>query len=71
MHPRVIASAIGFVVAAGGVAMLVPAIYSLFVPDGTTIAFWIPALAAIAGGTAVFFVTRITDSYVSAQDVSL
>ena len=71
MHPKVIASAIGFVVAAGGGAMLVPAIYSLFVPDGTTGAFWIPSLAALAIGTALFFTTRSTGSYISAQDVFL
>ncbi len=71
MHPRVIASAIGFVVAAGGGAMLVPAVYSLFVPDGTTVAFWIPSLAALGLGSGLFFVTRTTNSYVSAQDVFL
>lgn len=51
--------------------MLVPAIYSLFVPDGTTIAFWVPALSAMAGGIALFFLTRTTGAYVSAQDVFL
>lgn len=71
MHPKVIASAIGFVVAAGGAAMLVPAIYSLFVPDGTAIAFWVPSLVALVGGTGVFFLARTTGSYVSAQDVFL
>ncbi|MGB3681993.1 MAG: potassium transporter TrkG [Rubrobacteraceae bacterium] len=71
MHPKVIASAVGFVVAAGGAAMLVPAIYSLFVPDGTAGAFWITALASLALGGAFFFVFRSTESYVSIQDVFL
>ncbi len=51
--------------------MLIPAVYSLFVPDGTTIAFWVPSLVALAVGTTVFFLARTTDSYVSAQDVFL
>lgn len=58
-------------VAAGGGAMLVPAVYALFVSDGTAAAFWVPALAAIAGGAALFFLTRTTGAYVSAQDVFL
>lgn len=51
--------------------MLVPAIYSLFVPDGTAGAFWITALASLALGGAFFFVFRSTESYVSIQDVFL
>ena len=51
--------------------MLVPAIYSLFVPDGTAGAFWFPSLVALAGGTALFFITKTTGSYVSVQDVFL
>lgn len=71
MHPRVIFSAIGAVVAAGGILMLVPTIFSFFANDGALTAFGLPALAAIFTGVAVFFFVRKKDSYTSAQDVFL
>ena len=71
MHPRVIASGIGGVVAAGGILMLIPAIFAFFANDGMFATFGIPALGAITLGISVFFVTRKPDTYVSAQDVFL
>ncbi|MGF1473673.1 MAG: TrkH family potassium uptake protein [Rubrobacteraceae bacterium] len=71
MHPRVIASAIGAVVAVGGSLMLVPTIYAFFANDGTFVAFGLPALVSMAVGVAVFIGVREPDSYVSAQDVFL
>lgn len=71
MHPKAISSALGVVVAAGGTMMLIPLIFSLFTADGTTPAFAFPALGAIVIGASVFFLTRQSDTYVSAQDVFL
>ena len=71
MHLRVISSAIGAVVAAGGVLMLIPTIFSFFAEDGAFTAFALPTLTAIVLGISVFFVTRKRDSYTSAQDVFL
>ena len=71
MHPRVIASAIGAVVAAGGILMLIPTVYAIFAADGTFTAFVVPALSAIVLGVAVFFLARKRDTYTSAQDIFL
>ncbi|CAN5682219.1 TrkH family potassium uptake protein [soil metagenome] len=71
MHLRVIASAVGAVVAAGGLLMLIPTIFSFFANDGAFTAFALPALTAIVLGISVFFVAREKDSYVSSQDVFL
>lgn len=71
MHPRVIANALGAVVAAGGTTMLVPAIYALLTEDGNTLAFAVPALAALLGGAGVFFLTRKPNAYISGRDVFL
>ena len=71
MHPRVIANALGAVYAAGGAAMLIPTLYALLVRDGNTLAFAIPALATLAAGAAVFFLTRSQRPYVSGRDVYL
>ena len=71
MHPRVIASAVGAVVAAGGLLMLVPTIFSFFANDGAFISFAVPALTTIVLGVSVFFVVRKRDTYTSAQDVFL
>lgn len=71
MHPRVIASAIGAVVAAGGILMLVPTIFSFFVGDGAFAAFALTSLTAIVLGIAVFFIVRKKDSYTSSQDIFL
>ena len=46
MHPRVIAKALGAVIAAGGAAMLIPAVFSLVTGDDNTLAFAVPAAAA-------------------------
>ena len=69
MHPRVIANALGAVYAAGGAAMLVPALYALLIRDGNTLAFAAPALATLAAGAVVFFLTRSERPYVSGRDV--
>lgn len=71
MHPRVIANALGAVLAAGGATMLVPAIYALFAGDGNVLAFALPALVALLGGAAVFFLTRNPSAYISLRDVFL
>lgn len=71
MHLRVIASAIGAVVAASGILMLIPTVFSLFANDGTFPAFVAPAVGAIVLGVAVFFLLRQPNSYTSAQDVFL
>ncbi|HZY65728.1 MAG TPA: hypothetical protein VFE21_07605 [Rubrobacteraceae bacterium] len=54
MHLRVIASAIGAVVAASGILMLIPTIFSLFANDGTFPVFVAPSVGAIVLGVAVF-----------------
>ncbi|QIN84252.1 TrkH family potassium uptake protein [Rubrobacter tropicus] len=69
MHPRVIANALGAVYAAGGAAMLVPALYALLVRDGNALSFAAPALATVVAGAAVFFLTRSERPYVSGRDV--
>ena len=71
MHPRVIASAIGAVVAAGGILMLIPTVFSFFTNDGAFTSFAVPASVAIALGIIVFSVARKRDTYTSAQDVFL
>jgi len=71
LHPRVVASALGFVAAAGGALMLVPTVYALLAGDGTAAAFGLPALCAVVAGAAAFLLTRDPDAYVSVQDVFL
>jgi len=71
LHPRVIANALGAVYAAGGAAMLIPALYALIVGDGNAAAFAIPALATLSAGAVAFFVTRSERPYVSGRDVFL
>ena len=73
MHPRLIASAVGLVVAAGGAVMLVPALYSLLTGGSSTAALFIPAVSSIAAGVGVFFVTRrhARDRYTSIKDIFL
>ncbi len=71
MHPKVIASALGIVIAAGGGVMLIPTVYSLFVADGTTATLAFPALGAGLGGLILFFSTRARDTHVAIQDVFL
>ena len=71
MHPRVIANAVGAVIAAGGIAMLLPAAFSLLVADGNALAFILPAFGAFALGAVVFFLTRIPDPRILRQDVFL
>lgn len=72
MHPRVVASAVGAVIGAGGAAMLVPMLFSLLVArDGTAPAFALPAFGALAAGGGTFFLARLRNSYVSSRDVYL
>ena len=71
MHPRVIANALGAVLAAGGATMLIPAAFSFVVTDGHTLAFGLPALGALALGAALFFFTRNPVTYISGRDVFL
>lgn len=71
MHPRVIANALGIVVALGGASMLVPALYALLAADGNVLAFGLPAAVAVALGTGTFFLTRDPAAYISGRDVFL
>lgn len=69
MHPRVILNALGAVYAAGGAAMLVPALYALVVGDGNALSFAAPAVATVVAGASVFLLTRSERPYVSGRDV--
>jgi trk system potassium uptake protein TrkH len=71
LHPRVIANALGAVIAAGGIAMLFPAAFSLLATDGNELAFGFPALGSIGLGAILFSLTRSSVTYVSRQDVFL
>jgi trk system potassium uptake protein TrkH len=71
LHPRLIANAVGAVIAAGGAAMLIPAAFSLLVSDGHAPAFGFPALAAMALGAILFFLTRNPEPHTMRQDVFL
>ena len=71
MHPRVVINALGLVVAAGGAAMFLPALYALLTADGNVGAFGLPAAGALALGGSLFVVTRKPDAYVSIRDVFL
>jgi trk system potassium uptake protein TrkH len=71
LHARVITNALGAVIAAEGIAMLLPAAFSLMAVDGNTLAFGLPALGAIALGTILFFLTRSPDPQILRQDVFL
>jgi trk system potassium uptake protein TrkH len=71
LHARVVANALGAVIAAGGIAMLLPAAFSLLVVDGKALAFGFPALGAMALGTTLFFLTRSPDPRILRQDVFL
>lgn len=71
MHPRVVANAVGVVIGASGVAMLVPLFYALLAGDGNSRAFAIPAFVAIAFGAGAFFLARVRNPYVSGRDVYL
>jgi trk system potassium uptake protein TrkH len=71
LHPRIIANAVGAVIAAGGIAMLLPAAFSLLVADGNALAFILPAFGAMTLGTVVFFLTRSPDQRILRQDVFL
>jgi trk system potassium uptake protein len=69
LHPRVIANALGAVIAAGGVAMLIPAGFSLVAADGNALTFGLPAFGAVLLGGTSFLLTRGSDAYVAIQDV--
>jgi trk system potassium uptake protein TrkH len=71
LHARVVANALGGVLAAGGIAMLLPAAFSLVVVDGNALAFGFPAIGAIALGATLFFLTRSPDPRILRQDVFL
>jgi trk system potassium uptake protein TrkH len=71
LHPRVIANSLGAIIAAGGVAMLLPAVYSLLMVDEKTQAFGIPAVATLALGTGLTFLTRDPEAHISVRDVFL
>jgi trk system potassium uptake protein len=72
LHLRVVASALGLVVAAGGAVMLVPLVYGLIAGDGTLAAFGVPAAVASTLGVGLFLLTRKhTAPYVSVRDVFL
>src|ERR687894_840834 len=51
--------------------MLIPAAFSLMVGDGNTLAFGLPALAAMALGAILFFLTRSPEPHIFRQDVFL
>ncbi len=71
LHPKLIANALCAIAAAVGAAMLVPAAYSFLSAEGTTLAFSMPALGALAVGALLFFLTRTRVAYVARQDVFL
>lgn len=71
MHPKVIANALGLVIAAGGAAMIVPALYALLASDGNALAFGLPAAGAVVLGAGTFFLTRDPAAYISGRDVYL
>ncbi len=70
MQPRVIASAVGAVVSAIGLAMLLPALYALLT-GGEVLAFLAPAAGSLLAGGGLFFSTREPNAYVSIRDVFL
>ncbi len=51
--------------------MLLPAAYSFLARDGNFLAFGPPAFVALVLGTALFFLTKVADAYVSRRDVFL
>jgi trk system potassium uptake protein TrkH len=71
LHARVVANALGGVIAAGGIAMLFPAAFSLVAVDGNALAFGFPALGTMALGTILFFLTRSPHPRILRQDVFL
>ncbi|MDQ3965876.1 MAG: TrkH family potassium uptake protein, partial [Actinomycetota bacterium] len=71
MHLRVIANSLGVIIAAGGAAMLLPALYSLLAADENARAFGIPAVVALTLGVGLSFVIRNPSAYVSRRDVFL
>jgi trk system potassium uptake protein TrkH len=71
LHPRVVSNALGALLAAGGAAMLLPAVYSLLAADGNVAAFGLPALGALILGSVLFVLTRVPRAYVSGRDVFL
>jgi trk system potassium uptake protein len=70
VNPKVIASALGLVVAAGGAFMMIPAVFALVIGEDAA-AFFVPGLAAAAAGVALFFAARSRNTYVSIRDVFL
>lgn len=71
MRVRVVASAVGAVIAASGAVMIIPFVYSLLASDGNSLAFALPATGALLLGTIVFLLLRTHSTYVSGRDVYL
>jgi trk system potassium uptake protein TrkH len=71
LHAKVVSGTLGLVLAAAGGLMLIPALYSLAVGDGAARAFFLPALPAMAFGSALFLLVRSPNAYVSLRDVFL
>ncbi len=73
MHPRLIASGVGGVLAAAGAVMLVPALYALLSGGASAAALAIPAFASVALGLGAFFANRraALRTYTSIKDVFL
>jgi trk system potassium uptake protein len=57
--------------AAGGAAMLLPAVFSFLVDDGYALTFGFPAFGAMALGTSLFYLTRNPAAHILRQDVFL
>ena len=58
LHLRLILNALALVVCAGGVAMLVPAAYSLLTNPNAAWIFWLPGAIALGTGAVLYFPTR-------------
>ena len=69
---RMILNALAMLICAGGAAMLVPAVYAVLVDPGEAWIFWVPSVAALAVGAALYYPTRRRPrSYVSRQSMFL
>jgi trk system potassium uptake protein TrkH len=73
LNPKIIVNALAAVVAAVGAALLVPAAYSLLTGSDDAWTFWLPGVAALTPGVALFALTRTRrrSGYVSRQSIFL
>ncbi len=72
LHLRVLINALAALVAVGGAAMFVPAVYSLLAAqDDDSWVFWLPGGGALILGVGLFFLTRSPSGYTSRQTVFL